>query len=192
MHDGHTISLGTSGTTRERHQRRRRRTVGIGGVLVALSLGACGVKALPRPPQFVRPQTIEDLRASRTRHGIRLTWSRPTTTVDGRAMKDLDGIIITRATATDVDVAPSSSPDGADTVAERAAFEHIATIHLDDRGRFDKVRSMAFDDTTVTPGTVYLYSVSGFTLDGYVGAPSPAVRARWRGPHGASRSTDTR
>ncbi len=101
----------------------------------ACSLTACGKRDFPRPPQLVRPKEIQDLRAHPVADGIRLTWTRPTTTVEGRAMPDLDGFMISRA----VEAPMIASPD-------ELIFEHIATIHLDDRARFDKVRKVTFDD----------------------------------------------
>ncbi len=148
----------------------------------ALALGsliACGIKGEPRPPAFVRPSTIVDLAAESTDGGIRLTWTRPTTTMDGKTMPDLDGIMITRA----IDIAPPTRPS-------ELLFEHIATIHLDDRERFHKVREMRFEDRSVTPGQSYAYTVTAFTFDRYFGAPSPTARAVWRGRRGEGASAD--
>jgi len=128
---------------------------------------ACGNKGNPRPPEFVRPQRIEDLAATPSRTGIRLSWTRPTKTVDGNDMPDLDGFVVSRATGA--------------TSVESAHFETIATIHLDDRERFAKVHRMTYDDLRVTPGETYLYRVVAFTLDGYVGGPSRVARAQWSG-----------
>ena len=141
-------------------------------LVTVLSCGAvaCGLKADPRPPHFVRPSTIETLGAEPTRDGIQLTWTRPTTTMDGKTMPDLDGILITRA----IDVSPP-------TKGPTLLFEHIATIHLDDRERFHKVRRMSFEDRSVTPGQTYAYRVQAFTFDRYFSAPSPAARAAWPG-----------
>jgi hypothetical protein len=146
-----------------------RRTVVLATVLCC-GVAACGMKADPRPPDAVRPSTIESLGAEPTPDGIRLTWTRPTTTMDGKSMPDLDGILITRA----IDVSPPTEPPD-------LLFEHIATIHLDDRERFHKVRRMTFDDRSVTPGQTYAYRVQAFTFDRYVSAPSPAARAAWPG-----------
>jgi len=131
---------------------------------------ACGMKGDPRPPEFVRPSTIDVLDAEPSADGIELTWTRPTTTVDGKTMADLDGILITRA----IDISPP-------TTAPNLLFEHIATIHLDDRERFHKVRHMTFEDRAVAPGLTYAYRVQAFTIDRYFGAPSPVARAAWPG-----------
>jgi hypothetical protein len=136
-------------------------------ILCAAAWG-CGNKEDPRPPEFVRPQRIDDLQATPTQSGIRLTWTRPTKTADGSTMPDLDGFVVSRAIAT-------SPIDAAD-------FETIATIHLDDRERFAKVRRMTYDDLRVTAGETYLYRVVAFTLDGYVGGPSRIARAQAPGP----------
>jgi hypothetical protein len=85
-------------------------------------------------------------------------------------MPDLDGFVISRANA-------ATSADG-------PTFQTLATIHLDDRERFSKARTITYDDLDVVPGEAYLYRVVAFTLDGYVGRPSPPARVRWpaRGP----------
>jgi hypothetical protein len=146
-----------------------RRTLVLATVLYC-GVVACGMKGDPRPPEFVRPSTIETLGAEPTPDGIQITWTRPTTTMDGKTMSDLDGILITRA----IDVSPP-------TKVTNLLFEHIATIHLDDRERFHKVRHMTFEDRSVTPGQTYAYRVQAFTFDRYFGAPSPAARAAWPG-----------
>jgi len=127
----------------------------------------CGNRGNPRPPEFVRPQQVDDLEATAAQSGIRLTWTRPTKTVDGSDMPDLDGFVVNRAVAT--------------TSAESPHFETIATIHLDDRERFAKVRRMTYEDLRVASGETYLYRVVAFTLDGYVGAPSRVARGQWPG-----------
>lgn len=142
----------------------------------ACSLTSCGKRDFPRPPQLVRPKAIQDLRAHPVADGIRLTWTRPTTTAEGRAMPDLDGFMISRA----VEAPMINRP-------EELIFEHIATIHLDDRARFDQVRKMTFDDRDVVAGHVYVYRVTAFTLDRYFSIPSPGARARWSGPSPATK-----
>jgi hypothetical protein len=158
--------------TFQRHARggwRRPLWPALAVALTAVPWG-CGNKGNPRPPEFVRPQQIDDLQATAAGSGIRLTWTRPTKTVDGSDMPDLDGFVVSRARATT-------------TPAESPRFETIATIHLDDRERFAKVRRVTYDDLRVTPGEPYLYRVVAFTLDGYVGAPSRVARAQWSGPN---------
>jgi len=91
-------------------------------------------------------------------------------------MPDLDGFMISRA----VEALKNASPD-------ELIFEHIATIHLDDRARFDKVRKVTFDDRDVVAGYVYVYRVTAFTLDRYFSIPSPVARARWSGPSPATK-----
>jgi hypothetical protein len=144
----------------------------------AIPLAGCGTKGSPRPPEFVRPQTIDDLTARPVAQGIRLTWTRPVTTMDGSSMPDLDGFVITRAVE-----GPAATPGD-------LVFEPIATLHLDDRGRFRKVREVTYEDRTAVPGRRYLYRVVAFTLDRYVSAPSAPARARWRGAPAATMPED--
>lgn len=147
----------------------------LAGITTAVALATCtllpegcGRKAPPRPPQFVRPRRIDDLVATPLTGGIRLTWTRPTETVDGSDMPDLDGIVIRRA----VVMEPSAEVDD-------LAFETIAIIHLDDRERFAKARRMSYDDRTAVAGRTYVYRVVAFTLDRYFSVPSAPTRARW-------------
>lgn len=143
--------------------------------LLSGALGACGRKGPPRPPELVRPTAVDDLAATPVAAGIRLTWTRPTTTVDGSDMPDLDGFRVERVIATE----PPTPP---------LRFAIIATIHLDDRERFSKTRRMMFEDHAVVAGTRYVYRIVTFTLDDYVSLPSAEARARWSGP---STRTDT-
>ena len=153
--------------------------LGVMALAAAYSLTACGKRDFPRPPQLVRPKAIQDLRAQPVADGIHLTWTRPTTTAEGRAMPDLDGFMISRA----VEAPMITSP-------EELIFEHIATIHLDDRARFDKVRKITFDDRTAVAGHVYVYRVTAFTLDRYFSVPSPVARARRSGPSPATKPNE--
>lgn len=137
----------------------------------ALAIEGCGNKAPPRPPQYVRPKRIDDLKATPIASGIRLTWTRPSEMVDGSDLPDLDGILIRRATVEERSVQPRD-----------LAFATIATIHLDDRERFSKVRSMSYDDRDVVAGRAYVYRAIAFTLDRYFSTPSPPVYARWQPP----------
>ncbi len=132
--------------------------------------GGCGRKAPPRPPELVRPRSVRNLSAQPGREGMRLTWTRPTETVDGDDMPDLDGFVVERA------VVPPHVETSATLV-----FETIATIHLDDRERFSKIRTVRYEDRTVTAGMTYAYRVVAFTLDRYTSRPSRVVRVRWPG-----------
>jgi hypothetical protein len=146
-----------------------------GTVAGALAPAAgCGRKAAPRPPDLVRPRTVEDFSARAGPEGIRLTWTRPTETVDGADMPDLDGFVVERA--------EEASPDSAETPP--LVFATVATIHLDDRERFSRIRVVRYDDRTVTAGRTYAYRVVAFTLVGYTSRPSRVVRARWPGATG--------
>jgi hypothetical protein len=155
---------------------RRAGALGAVALLAVAGGGGCGRKAAPRPPELVRPRSVDDLAARPTAEGIRLTWTRPTTTVEGRAMRDLAGFVVTRA---------AKGP-------AVPRFEPIATIQLDDRARFRKVREMAYDDRGLAPGEPYLYRVVAFTLDRYFSTPSPAAEATWPGPGAAAPAGEDR
>jgi hypothetical protein len=114
---------------------------------------ACGRKTPPKPPELVRPATIENLAAEQTAEGIVLTWRRPETYADGTRMDDLGKFTIER------------SEDGGD-------FRVLAVLPVNDRDRFRKIRRLRFLDTTAVAGTRYSYRVISATSDNYVSEPS--------------------
>src|SRR6266446_5560819 len=122
---------------------------------------ACGRKGPPRPPEDVLPQTITDLTAAATPHGIQLSWSRPRTYADGSRMTDLGGFVIERAAGT--------GPD--------AAFVRLGVLDVNDRDRFRQLTHFRYLDHDTTVGTAYRYRVVSFTIDRYFSAPSNEVAA---------------
>jgi hypothetical protein len=120
----------------------------------ALSLAAgCGRKTAPRPAELVRPERIATLTASRSAEGVVLTWRRPEKYVDGSHMDDLGRFVIER-----------SDNDG--------PFQALATLPVEDRDRFRKIRRLRYTDTTAIPGTLHRYRILSATIDDYVSAPS--------------------
>lgn len=125
-------------------------------ILLTLSGLACGRKAPPRPPEDVLPQTISDLGATNVTDGVRLSWSRPLTYVDGSRMTDLGGFVVERAIGTE----------------PRAAFQRLTVLAVSDRDRFRQVKHFEYVDRDTVPESTYQYRVVSFTLDRYFSAPS--------------------
>ncbi len=116
----------------------------------------CGVKSLPIPPELARPEKIQNLEASSSDTGIRLTWSRPETYAGGAKMRDLGSFTVSRASA-----------DG--------AFEKIGEITVDDQGRFQVQHTFTYADDATELGGKYRYQVISNTTDGYHSEPSNTV-----------------
>ena len=73
-------------------------------VLVPLSaLSGCGRKTPPVPPQTVLPTPISDLRQQLDEHGVTLTWTAPSRTVQGDRLPRIDGFELLRAVVAEDD-----------------------------------------------------------------------------------------
>jgi len=137
-------------------------------VLAVLALLGCGRKALPVAPERVRPQPPDQLAASATREGVRLTWLRPLRYSGGQRMNDLGGFMIERAPG-------EGGP---------AQFAQVGTLTLEDRTRFRKERHLEWTDRDAAAGARYLYRVIAVTLDGYRSAAAGPVAIRYGPPAG--------
>jgi len=62
-----------------------------------LTVGGCGYKSDPVPPESVVPRAIDDLRYSIDESGVRLTWSYPVKTIKGSEIVDISSFDIYRA-----------------------------------------------------------------------------------------------
>lgn len=126
--------------------------------VAAILLPACGRKALPKPPEFAAPRTISDLRATSTRDGIMLAWSRPREYADGSTLDALGQFVVERH--------PTSAS---------GEFVSIATLEVTDRERFRQTRTFRYIDHDSVLGSSYQYRVISSTTDGYTSAPSNVV-----------------
>ena len=86
-----------------------------------LAAAGCGRKADPRPPEFVIPRSPEPVVVENVPDGIKLTWHRPRTYVDGTRLDDLGSFRVLRACDAEAD------------------FKLIAQIAVTDRDRFRKI-----------------------------------------------------
>jgi hypothetical protein len=138
-----------------RHRSGRCRTglalLSLTGLLVA---AGCGRKADPRPPEFVIPRSPEPVVVENVPDGIKLTWHRPRTYVDGTRLDDLGSFRVLRACDAETE------------------FRLIAQIPITDRDRFRKIPSFLLVDHDVSLGSTCRYRVVAATLDDYTSAPA--------------------
>lgn len=121
------------------------------------SIAACGRKGPVTPPEYARPETIEDLQAANEADDIVLSWKRPGEYVDHTRMLDLGEFHIERS------------------AGESVEFEEIAVLPVTDRERFRQIKRFRFVDRGVSEGVSYRYRVVSVTVDGYASAPSNMV-----------------
>lgn len=131
-------------------------------VLALLSLAGCGRKGAPVVPILIEPSPPPDLTAQVQRRVVILTWTRPTTNVDGTVLKSLGAFRISR-----LEQAPRVS-----------AFSAIATVKAD---RPDNAvvsgKRYAFTDEGVVVGARYVYQVESVNRHGIAGPPSSEAAA---------------
>jgi hypothetical protein len=119
-----------------------------------LVAAGCGRKADPRPPEFVIPRSPEPVVVENVPDGIKLTWHRPRTYVDGTRLDDLGSFRVLRACDAETE------------------FRLIAQIPVTDRDRFRKIPSFLLVDHDVSLGSTCRYRVVAATLDDYTSAPA--------------------
>ncbi|MBF6560819.1 MAG: hypothetical protein IVW56_11045 [Candidatus Binataceae bacterium] len=125
-------------------------------IIAALSIGGCGVKSAPVPPQQAQPERILDLRADPAAGGIALSWGRPTRYAGGHTMRDLSAFVVMRAEG-----------DGPMTP--------LLEIPVTDQERFQIEHEFSYIDGETTMGARYRYAVIAETTDGYRSDPSNEV-----------------
>ena len=128
---------------------------------------ACGRKTIVRPPELVRPETINNLTLEIQSTGVALRWGRVEKRADGEDLDDLAGFAILRATR--------------DAQGKESDFAQVASVPVDDRERFRKTKTFTYTDEQLTVGSLYRYRVLAFTLDGYRGESSNTVEIVWQG-----------
>ncbi|MGH7819820.1 MAG: hypothetical protein ACREQ9_08610 [Candidatus Binatia bacterium] len=126
-------------------------------LVLALALGACGLKSDPRGADQVRPKPITTLTGEPAADGVRLNWQRTSEYVNGQRMDDLGGFKVFRGTPGELS-------------------EEIAEIAVTDRDRFRPEKQYEYLDKRVSPGATYYYRIVSFTTDEYYSAPSNQVK----------------
>jgi hypothetical protein len=128
----------------------------VAAALAALAL-ACGRKASPRPPQFVIPRSPEPVQVSAVPEGLKVTWHRPRTYVDGTSLDDLGSFLVLRSCAPEWMVTP------------------VAQLPVTDRERFRKGMTFSLVDHDVGRDAECVYQVIATTTDDYSSPPAEGV-----------------
>lgn len=142
--------------------RMHARQIPLFALLLVLFLVGCGRRGSPVVPILVQPSPPVDLEASVQRRVVVLTWTRPTSNVDGTALKTLDAFRISRRQQGPQASAPST----------------VATVKADKpENAVVSGNRYAFTDEGVVVGARYAYQVESVSRRGVVGPPSPEADA---------------
>lgn len=167
------------------------RWVGAFVFLLAVSyLSGCGKYLRPLPPEVVSPAGVEELAASASLEGVKLTWRSPTSDLRGKDLKSLTGYSVQRRVLTD-----KQSEDVSETVFEQISFieDHSVEKLLEAREAAriagtpqhrakvdDSLKSFEFKDVNLASGAKYVYRIVP-TNDSGEGATPKLVRVLFRG-----------
>lgn len=138
-------------------------------VLTAVLLAACGKKAPPIPPERLVPTAVRVQLVRNVADGVRLTWSAPTRTVNGKKLEGLRGFVVLRA-------------DGESRLActaPGAAFRRVGRVEAEPGA--EEAREYTYLDRDTAPGRWYAYRVLAEDLDGDLSNPPPAEPVVRRG-----------
>ena len=142
--------------------RMHARQIPLFALLFVLFLVGCGRRGSPVVPILVQPSPPVDLEASVQRRVVVLTWTRPTSNVDGTALKTLDAFRISRRQQGPQVSAPST----------------VATVKADKpENAVVSGKRYAFTDEKVVVGARYAYQVESVSRRGIVGPPSSEANA---------------
>ena len=131
-------------------------------LLVLLLLVGCGKRGAPVVPVLVEPSSPADLQAQVQRRVVVLTWTRPTTNVDGTALKSLAAFRISRQQQAPQTAAPS-------IIATVKSDQPVNAVVSGNR--------YAFTDEGVVVGAKYAYQVESVNRRGIVGPQSAEATA---------------
>ncbi len=124
----------------------------LAAAVLVVSLGGCGYKDRPVPPQQVIPRPITDLRYQLTDKGVTLFWSYPVQTITGGDISEISGFDVYRAVIPAEDYCdscpipfsrPIKLPGGAVPDKGRKTATYKATLLRPGNMYFFKVRSTA-------------------------------------------------
>ena len=131
-------------------------------LLCLLMFIGCGRRGAPIVPVLVEPSPPADLEARVQRRAVVLTWTKPTTNVDGTALKTLAAFRISRQQQ-----GPQTS--GVSVIATVKADKPENTLVAGSR--------YAFTDKSVVVGARYAYVVESVNRRGIFGPPSSEATA---------------
>ncbi|NLZ17481.1 MAG: hypothetical protein GX087_07080 [Desulfobulbaceae bacterium] len=141
---------------------------------LTLSLGACGYKDKPVPPQHIVPKPITDLTYQLSSKGATLTWTYPNETVTGEDLTRISNFKLYRA------VVPMES------YCETCPIPFLAPVSLDGGALPDKGnRSGSYQEPILRPGNMYFYKVRSNNGWWSESADSNIISFLWDTPAGA-------
>ncbi|MEN8140095.1 MAG: fibronectin type III domain-containing protein [Thermodesulfobacteriota bacterium] len=128
---------------------RRLSTIALLAIITGaiLLLAGCGRKTSPIPPEAVIPAPISDLHYSQTSKAITLSWTYPTSAIDGTPIKAVRRFLLSRAEIPLDDYCP-------DCPINFNSFFEVAAHGLDPGD------PVTLDDTNIKAGHYYVYQVS--------------------------------
>jgi hypothetical protein len=136
-------------------------------IIVAASLGllvlsGCGRSGPPVVPILAEPSPPTDLTALVRSRAVVLAWTRPTTNVDGTALKYLAAFQVSRR----------------QTVPQTSAYSVIATVKAEKpENAVVSANRYAFTDKDVVVGARYAYTIESVSRRGIVGPSSTEATA---------------
>ena len=141
---------------------------------LTLSLGACGYKDKPVPPQHIVPQPISDLKYQLSSKGATLSWTYPKETVTGQDLTRISNFKLYRA------VVPVES------YCDTCPVPFLAPVSLDGGALPDKGnRSGSYQEPVLRPGNMYFYKIRSSNGWWSESADSNVVSFLWDTPAAA-------
>ena len=121
-------------------------------LLIILTLGGCGYKSLPVPPQEIIPESIDDLRYELDEKGVTLIWTYPAETVKGDNLDEITSFLLYRA------VVP------ADQYCDTCPIPFGEPMQLPGGTvRAGKPKTATYETTLLRPGHLYFFKVRSRT-----------------------------
>ncbi len=135
-------------------------------MIISLALAGCGFKTTPRPAAATVPGDIALVEAHAFPNHVILKWEAPLSNVDGSLIKDISGFKVYR----------SEQRVGEECENCQENRKLYANVDLEKpTNAVVNGRDVTYTDKDVSPGNVYVYSVSTYNLKGREGAQSPEV-----------------
>jgi predicted small lipoprotein YifL len=146
------------------------RRAALAAVLLLAAAAGCGKKGPPVAPELRLPAPAADLAASVDEGHVVLTWTNPTSRVDGTRLGDLRRVTVHRRAERDGDPAKPAMRSGAGVVG----YEAVAAIALDAPApaAVERGRVRWEDRQGLESGRRYVYVVTATDAQGRTSPPS--------------------
>lgn len=139
----------------------------------SLTLGGCGYKGQPVPPDSVVPEPVDDLRYSVDESGLTLTWSYPTKNISGDAIEEISSFDLFRA------VVPLEDYCATCPIPFGEAMEMPGGVTTD---QAEGVRLATYESALLRSGHKYFFKVRSRTSWWADSADSNVVSFVWHVP----------